>query len=334
MRNSKQSISIFLALVLSGSILFTLSPSVAFADCVSAAYPPVICANSSSDIPVNVVDQSVAATVAKFEAASPPPVGTSAKAVITIPVSVIDPATGDKTTINVIETIKKETSSTGEVTFSRTLTAGNTTLVISGGSGSAFSTTINANQFLTASVSGFRADTYVDIYIYSTQIYLGSFKVDSDGEVVDHILIPAKLANGNHSLVFAGIGAGGEKYIVPVPLKIGSALPNSGKKLTNSVFFSAKSGVIQPSQKVKLKELKNRIPKLAKNIQVNVLGYSAKRSANAQAAKSISALRANAVEKYLIGLGINKSSFSVKGSGWYGLAGQLGNRVDIQITWK
>ena len=163
---------------------------------------------------------------------------------------------------------------------------------------------------------------------------MGSFKVDSDGEVLDHILIPAKLANGNHSLVFAGIGAGGEKYIVPVPLKIGSALPNSGKKLTNSVFFSAKSGVIQPSQKVKLKELKNRIPKLAKNIQVNVLGYSAKRSANAQTAKSISALRANAVEKYLIGLGINKSSFSVKGSGWYGLAGQLGNRVDIQITWK
>ena len=333
-RNSKKSVSIFLTLVLPSSILLTLNPSVAFAECVSAAYPPVICANSSSDIPVNVVDSSVAATVAEFEAAPPPPVGTSAKAVITIPVSVVDPTTGEKTTINVTETIKKETSSTGAVTFSRTLTVGDTTLVVSGGSGSALSTSIPANSFLTASGAGFQANTYVDIYIYSTQIYLGSFKVDSNGEVVDHILIPARLANGNHSLVFAGLGTGGQKYILPVPLKIGSALPNSPKKLTNSVFFSAKSGVIQPSQKVKLKELKSRIPKLAKNIQVRVLGYSAKQSTNAKAAKSISALRANAVKKYLIGLGINKSSFSVKGSGWYGLAGQLGNRVDIQVTWK
>ncbi len=319
------------------SAVFTFigfSSTPANAECVPAAYPPVICLGTSSGISPAVVDTNVAAAVAQFEAAPPTPVGTTSKAVITIPVTFIDPVTNTQSSINVIQTISKQVSSTGVITYSRTLTVGGTTMVLTGGSGTALSVSIPANSTVTAQGSGFEAGSYVDIYIYSKSIYLGSFKVDSRGNVVDEVKIPSNLAEGNHSLVIAGKGTDGKSFILPTPIVVGKALAVSAKNLKATVFFSSKLAVLDVSQRNKLKALLKKVPKGAKNLKVRVQGYSERETSTAQSAKVVSTARANSVAKYLTANKIKKSSLIVKGLGWYGFKGKLGNRVEVEITWK
>ena len=335
MRTKAISLWISLPLTLSASVFLLIVNAVpANAECIPAAYPPVVCLNTSSGISPATVDTTVAAAVALFEATAPTPSGTTAKAVITIPVTTIDPVTGSQTSINVIQTITKEVSSSGLITISRTLTIGNTTMVLTGGSGSAVAASIPANSTVTAQGTGFQAGSYVDIYIYSKSIYLGSFKVDRTGDVLDTVKIPANLAIGNHSLVIAGKNSKGEKLIFPTPIVVGKALANSGKKIGDTVFFSSKSAVVDTSQRLKIKALIKRIPKTAKNLQVSIQGYSEKTGKNSQSATATSRVRASSVSKYLVALGIKSSSMSVKGLGWYKFKGKLGNRVEIQISWK
>ena len=335
MRFKVVSISTSLFIFISTTLALLISqPTSANAACVPAAYPPVICLNSSSGITPAAVDTSVAAAVALFESAPPPPVGTPAQAVITVPVTITDPVTKLQSVVNVTQTITKVVSSSGAVTISRTLTVGNTTMVLTGGSGTAVSVSIPANSDVTAQGSGFLAGSFVDIYIYSKSIYLGSFKVDSNGDVVDQIKIPANLPPGNHSLVIAGKSTEGKQFILPTPIIVGKAVVNSAKTLKASVFFSSKQAVVTPSQRLKINSLKKMIPKSAKNVKVVIRGYTEKAGKNTKSAKSISRIRANAVARYLKSGGLKKALFNVKGLGLYGLKGKLGNRVEIQITWK
>jgi outer membrane protein OmpA-like peptidoglycan-associated protein len=329
--SSKTALSVF---IFTTFTFLVANSSAAKAECVPAAYPPVVCLNTSSGISPATVDTTVAAAVAQFESAPPTPVGTTSQAVITIPVTVIDPVTNTQSTVNVVQTITKEVSSTGAITISRTLTVGGTSIVLTGGSGSALSVAIPANSAVTAQGSGFQANSYVDIYVYSKSIYLGSFKVDSRGNVVDEVRIPANLAAGNHTLVIAGKKADGKKFVVPAPIVVGKAVVISGKKLNATVFFSSKVAILDVSQRNKLKALLKKIPNGAKNLQVRVQGFSERQGSTSQSAKILATARANSVAKYFAANKIGKSSLNVNGLGWYGFNGKLGNRVEVELTWK
>jgi len=334
MRKALKSRSLFSVGVVVTFSLLIANSSNANAECVPAAYPPVVCLNTSSGISPATVDATVAAAVAQFAAAPPTPVGTTSTAVITTPITIINSATNTQSTVNVIQTITKEVSSTGAITFSRTLTVGGTTIVLTGGSGSALNVAIPANSTVTAQGSGFQAGSYVDIYIYSKSFYLGSFKVDSRGNVVDEVRIPANLGVGNHTLVIAGKKADGKKFVVPTPIVVGKALVVSGKRLSATVFFSSKVALLDVSQRNKLKAILKKVPNSAKNLQVRVQGYSERQGSTAQSAKVVATARANSVARYLAANKIGKSSLNVNGVGWYGFNGKLGNRVEVELTWK
>lgn len=323
------------SVVVATSLTLLLSGSpVANAECGSATYPPVVCLCTSSGISPATVDATVGDVVAKFKVAPPTAVGTMSQAVITTPVTVINSVTNSQSTVNTVQTITKEVSSNGGIAIFRTLTVSGTSIRSSGGSGSALSASIPANTPVTVEGSGFQAGSCSDVYINSKNMYLGSLKIDSRGEVVDEVKLPANLAVGNHTLIFAGKKADGKKIIVPTPIVVGKAVASPKNKVSATVYFSSKIAVLDASQRNKLKALLTKLPNGTKNLQVRVQGFSERKGTTSQSAKAVAAARANSVARYLTANKILKTSLNVNGVGWFEFNGRLGNRVEVEFTWK
>ncbi|UAJ81604.1 LPXTG cell wall anchor domain-containing protein [Leifsonia sp. ZF2019] len=74
--------------------------------------------------------------------------------------------------------------------------------------------TLDPTKGYTASVEWTSADSFVDVYVYSTPILLGSFPVvDGKVQVTLSADVLAQLAAGSHTLVLVGQSSGGVQAV-------------------------------------------------------------------------------------------------------------------------
>ncbi|MBT8226618.1 MAG: hypothetical protein HKP61_07375, partial [Dactylosporangium sp.] len=90
--------------------------------------------------------------------------------------------------------------------------------------------TIAPGQAVTVHGSGFAAHSTVVVTVYSTPIALGRVVTDATGSFTTIVRLPARLADGQHTLVAAGVDLNGASHT----MKLGIAVQASGGSLVST----------------------------------------------------------------------------------------------------
>ncbi len=147
--------------------------------------------------------------------------------------------------------------------------------------------------------TGFKPNTEVEIYVFSTPRYLGSVHTDVRGNFKGTVPIPQNLAPGRHTLQSNGFSSTGAIRSLSIGVLL-SSQKNSVK--TKTIHFSSMSWKLTSRSKAKLRALAKTYKSNAVKITVqgNVQNFGPHRNN-----KSLSTKRANAVVKYLRSQGVN-----------------------------
>jgi outer membrane protein OmpA-like peptidoglycan-associated protein len=140
---------------------------------------------------------------------------------------------------------------------------------------------------------GFKPNTEVKVYLFSTPTFLGTVTTDATGSYVGNLAVPAGLEIGEHTLQLGGYLPSGSLVTQSLPVLISAKV--SVKTL--KTYFVGGSYVLSVSSKASLAKLAASL-KSKKIVSVNVLGFVQKTSYSARDL-ALATARAKSVAAYL-----------------------------------
>ncbi len=176
--------------------------------------------------------------------------------------------------------------------------------------------------------SGFKPNSDVHVYIFSTPILLGILHTDANGNFVGDLPLPAGLAVGDHTVQVDGYAPDNSVRTADVPVVYAAAKPVT---LTKSVFFSPDSTVLSKYTIKKITSLVKGLPLGSTLVTAKIVGFVYPIN-SAAANKKISDGRAKNIAALLKKLGV-KGNFTVIGAGRDKVADPTARRVDVAITY-
>ena len=176
--------------------------------------------------------------------------------------------------------------------------------------------------------SGFKPNSDVHVYIFSTPILLGILHTDANGNFVGDLPLPAGLNVGDHTVQVDGYAPDNSVRTADVPVVYAASKPAT---LTKSVFFSPDSTVLSKYTVKKITSLVKGLPMGSTVVTAKIVGFVYPIN-SAAANKKISNGRANNIAALLRKLGLT-GNFTVIGAGRDKVADPTARRVDVAITY-
>lgn len=197
-------------------------------------------------------------------------------------------------------------------------------------------------QQLRANGAGFAAATFARVFIFQSSqlaaqagesyvIDLGSIPVDSSGNFLGTLPIPPTLPAGRYTAQVNGYAPDLSVRSVSLPLTLRKA-GAATKRVTATITFDPLSTRITPKAQRVLRALARRIPKNARGIFMQSVGYvqpTTRQSNDDQ----LSTARARNAAQAMRRLGIQARTYAV-GRGRSTLPGGKGRRVNLTITYR
>ena len=182
--------------------------------------------------------------------------------------------------------------------------------------------------------SGFRPNSTVTVYIFSTAIVLGSVQTDSQGAFQSSVILPSELESGTHKIQVTGWSPAGTKRIVTVPVLLSSAtVIKQAKSL--KVYFPLNSHTLSASSIAKVENFvasSLASQSSQSKMYITVIGYVQPTVPNPQPAL-LSKNRAIALETALKQSGL-KGHYLVLGGGVEKLNSPLSRYAVVTISYK
>jgi outer membrane protein OmpA-like peptidoglycan-associated protein len=136
---------------------------------------------------------------------------------------------------------------------------------------------IEKGNTVTTSGTGFKPLSQVDVYVYSTPIWLGAVITDEFGNFTTTLPMPAALAEGDHTFQAQGLTPDDRQRTAAVPITLvpATVVAKPGQ-LRFDVYFAMNSTVITIAERAKIaRQVKSALAKSAKNakLTVTVVGW-------------------------------------------------------------
>ena len=184
-------------------------------------------------------------------------------------------------------------------------------------------------QYAHASGTGFKPNTEVHLYVFSSPILLGIMMTDANGDFQGQFPVPAGLEVGTHTVQVDGYSPAGTIRSASVPAVV---LPAVGKALHAKFYFAPNSAVISSSVAKQIKKLATKVARGYLNLQVGVVGF-VNHFDNATANAKVSAARAKNVAILLKKSGL-AGLFVSQGKGRAPESGAKARRVEVSISYQ
>jgi outer membrane protein OmpA-like peptidoglycan-associated protein len=176
--------------------------------------------------------------------------------------------------------------------------------------------------------SGFKPNSDVHVYIFSTPILLGILRTDANGNFVGDLPLPAGLSAGDHTVQVDGYAPDNSVRTADVPVVYAASKPMT---VTKSVFFSPDSTKLSAYTIKKITSLVKGLPAGSTLVTAKIVGFVYPIN-SAAANKKISNGRASNIATLLKKLGVT-GNFTVIGAGRDKVADPTARRVDLAITY-
>ena len=168
---------------------------------------------------------------------------------------------------NEVVTIRPNEEKTGIIVSGSDWTLGirSTTQQVQGStSDSSARVVIEKGNTVTTHGTGFKPYTQVDVWVYSTAIWLGATMTDANGEFETTVPMPAALSEGNHTFQAKGVTPDNKDRSAAIPITLVPAVATVKKgSLRFEVFFGLNSVAITSAEK---KHIAAEVAKVKKSI--------------------------------------------------------------------
>ena len=175
---------------------------------------------------------------------------------------------------------------------------------------------IEKGNTVTTNGTGFKPNTQVDVWVYSTPIWLGAVMTDENGNFVTTLPMPDALSEGEHTFQAKGQTPEGLIRSASVPITLIPAVANNGGRLRFEVYFGMNSVVITSTQKARINaQVKRALSIAAKDAKfsIKVVGW-VQPNPNPGNIAFLSKFRANNVATEMKKLGL-KGGYSLNYAG-------------------
>jgi len=135
---------------------------------------------------------------------------------------------------------------------------------------------IEKGNTVTTNGTGFKPNTQVDVWVYSTPIWLGAVMTDDQGNFVTTLPMPVALAEGDHTFQAKGQTPEGTIRSASVPITLIPAVADEGGRLRFEVYFGMNSVVITSAQRARINaQVKRALLAAAKDAKfsIEVVGW-------------------------------------------------------------
>ena len=280
--------------------------------------------------------------------AAPPKEAEKPKAPVTTPLVEIKPTeftkpiltTGGKTDEVVV--VKENDEKTGYVVAAAdwSIAISSTTKFVQGTTQDTTArVVIERGNSVTTNGTGFKPNSQVDVWVYSTPIWLGAVITDEVGNFTTTLPMPAALPEGDHTFQAQGLTPDdiARAAAVPITLVPKTTTPvavKSFKKLKFSVFYPMDSFILTDKEKRTVKRKVQAALKSAPNrtkFKVSIVGWVQPTRVSPHI-QYLSDGRANAVRKYMQALGL-KGKYILNAPGHDKVNISASRRADVVITW-
>jgi flagellar motor protein MotB len=182
---------------------------------------------------------------------------------------------------------------------------------------------------LIATASGFMPGTPAVLNLLTPPITLAVVQVTANGAFAANVLIPSSLTPGIYLSQVNGFTADGEVRSVTLGFEVVNNPEATPKQLRTKVFFEAKSSSVNKQAKKQIAKALKRLPKVAQDITVQVIGYvQPDRTPNDD--DELSTARAMNVARVMARSGL-KGRYFVSGQGRAPESNKQARRVEITI---
>ena len=192
---------------------------------------------------------------------------------------------------------------------------------------------IEAGNNVTAFGTGFKPNSQVDVFVYSTPVWLGSTITDANGNYSVTLPMPKALSAGNHTFQSVGVTNDNVPRTANVPITLLPATTKTEKKHLN-VYFGLDTFFLNDAGKAQLTALYNSVksrltPK--SQVSVDIIGWvqPTKISPNVN---YLSTGRATVVMRFLKSLGL-KAAYTLNTPGHDKPNIATSRRADITVVW-
>jgi len=177
--------------------------------------------------------------------------------------------------------------------------------------------------------TGFKPNSTVNVYIFSTPILIGTVQTDSVGSFEGQFALPSGLEAGAHTVQVDGFAPDGSVRTANMPVLYATPKANTAKL---SVYFTPDSAKLTKATVSALKLFVAGIPAAAEDLVSVTKGYVypfGNRGHNIY----ISTARANAITKALKAAGV-KADFNSAGMGRLTAKSPTSRRVDLTLEYN
>jgi outer membrane protein OmpA-like peptidoglycan-associated protein len=178
--------------------------------------------------------------------------------------------------------------------------------------------------------TGFKPNSDVELYAFSTPRFLGSVKTDAEGNFKGTVPLPTDIPEGRHTLQSNGFAADGAVRSLSLGVLLSTdKVVGKSRVARTTVFFDALSARLSSTAKASLKALvKGRGASATRSV---VVGY-VQPAGTSSNDKALSTQRAKAIAAYLRSLGL-KGTVTTRGDGVAKESGAAGRKAVIAIRY-
>lgn len=180
--------------------------------------------------------------------------------------------------------------------------------------------------------TGFKPNSDVNLYVFSTARFLGTVKTDANGLFRGSVPLPLDIPAGRHTLQANGLAPEGAVRSLSLGVQVqDKSTPTAALRTAKAtVFFTAYSAALTTSAKKALRALaQGRARATTKIVSI---GYVQPNNTTAND-KSLSTQRAKAVAAYLRTLGV-KGTITTRGDGIANQTGPAGRKAIVTLTFR
>ena len=187
---------------------------------------------------------------------------------------------------------------------------------------------VQLGQWAHAAGTGFKPNTDVHIYIFSSPQLLGILKTDDAGKFTGEVMTPSNLTIGEHILQITGYTLDGVIRTADIAVE---ARATAQKVSTTALQFDANSAKLTASSMKTLKKLVASFGSKYSKLTATAVGFVYP-TAQSKNDISLSSARAKAVNAYLQKLGL-KGTYFARGGGRLSAANAWSRRVNLTISY-
>jgi outer membrane protein OmpA-like peptidoglycan-associated protein len=180
--------------------------------------------------------------------------------------------------------------------------------------------------------SGFAPGTVVKVYLIDPAQPLGTFTVGPDGTFTGKVPIPAGLTPGRYVIQANGTTPNGVVRSTSVGILIGGSQVAQRVKLKTTVYFEARSAVLDKKAKRKIARLAARVPNDGVVVRIRSVGFVQPESFTANDQR-LSTKRARNVVRQLRKDGVRGPTV-IRGNGQAKESGAKARRATVVVTYQ